>query len=139
MSTLERFTISIDRKLLKNFDRRNNRMSYANRSEAIRDLIRSCLVDEEIQKVKGKIAATVTIVYNHHQRELSEQLTRLQHHHNNIVVATSHIHLDNDNCLEVAILRGPNTAVHSLAEALVAQKGVKHGKAIFTTEGKDIW
>ena len=141
MSELERFTISLDRRLLEKFDARSLKHGYKNRSESIRDLIRRRLVEEQWKPPHGasKVAATVTIVYDHHKRELAGQLAELQHHHGDLVVATTHVHLDNDNCLEVIILRGQCRNVQHLADHLVALKGVKHGQAVFTTEGKGLF
>ncbi len=138
MSELERFGVSVERRLLKQFDARNKKMGYTNRSEAIRDLIRDCLIKEK-QWIKDnvRVAGTVMLAYNHHTRQLSERLNEIQHHHTKLVRASMHIHLDQDNCLEVVILRGMGKDVKALAHQLIAQKGVKHGKAVFTTEGKD--
>lgn len=139
MGSAARYTISMDERLLKKFDSHIARKGYANRSEAIRDLIRDSLVAEEWGKASEKVAATVTLVYNHHASDLSDRLTQIQHHHGGLVVASTHVHLDNDNCLEVVILRGKNRAVRSLSEQLIALKGIKHGKVVLTTEGKKLW
>lgn len=139
MSQVERYTVSMDGRLLERFDKVIEEQGYANRSEAIRDLIRSTLVDDEWDKASGKVAATVTLVFDHHTRELFDRLTEVQHHHSKTVVASTHVHLDNDNCLEVIILRGDCEDVKHLAQNLVAMKGIKHGKAVFTTEGKELW
>jgi CopG family nickel-responsive transcriptional regulator len=140
MSKIERFGISLDERLLKEFDKRNREMGYNNRSEAIRDLIRDCLVRKK-QWVKDnvRVAATVTLIYDHHTGELAEKLNDIQHDHARLVVSTMHVHLDHHNCLEVIILRGLGREVKKLAHRLIALKGVKHGKAILTTEGKDLW
>jgi CopG family nickel-responsive transcriptional regulator len=139
MSNVERFSISMNRELLKKFDERIRRKGYPNRSEAVRDLVRNDLVEERWARSNVKVAATVTLVYDHHTRELADRLADIQHHHGPIVVATTHVHLDNDNCLEVVILRGKAGEVRKLAEQLIAQKGVKHGRATYTTEGRDLW
>jgi len=139
MSYVERFSISMNGDLLKKFDELIARKGYPSRSEAIRDLVRHALVEERWARPNEKVAATVTLVYDHHTHELAERLAEIQHHHGSLVVASTHIHLDNDNCLEVAILRGPSGRVRRLAELLVAQKGVKHGRTIYTTEGRDLW
>jgi len=128
----------MDARLLDKFDALIERKGYANRSEAIRDLIRAQLVEEQWRDATGKVAATVTLVYDHHSRQVADRLADLQHHHHDLVVSATHVHLDNDNCLEVVILRGQARAVRVLAEELIACKGVKHGKAVLTTEGKDI-
>ena len=134
-----RYTVSMNPHLLDKFDKQIERKGYANRSEAIRDLIRASLVEDEWGKATEKVAATVTLVYNHHTTDLSKKLTEIQHHHNSIIVTTTHVHLDNHNCLEVIILRGKCKEVKTLSEQLVAVKGIKHGKIAFTTEGKELW
>lgn len=139
MNQVERYTVSMDRRLLDKFDGLIKKKGYANRSEAIRDLIRDSLVEEEWAKPGEKVAATVTLVYNHHTADLSDKLTDVQHHHSGIIVASTHVHLDNDNCLEVVILRGKCKDVRALSDQLIALKGIKHGKVAFTTEGKEIW
>lgn len=139
MSSAARYTVSMDSRLLEKFDKHIDKKGYANRSEAIRDLIRDALVEEEWGKPNEKTAATVTLIYNHHKPDLAQRLTHIQHHHNDIVVATTHVHLDNDNCLEVIILRGKSRDVKTLSENLIAIKGIKHGRVTFTTEGKDLW
>jgi CopG family nickel-responsive transcriptional regulator len=140
MSQLERFGISVDRRLLEEFDKRNKEMGYSNRSEAIRDLLRDCLVKrKQWAKDNVRVAATVTLIYDHHTSELTEKLIEIQHHHAALVVSSVHVHLDQNNCLEVVILRGMGKDVKILAHELIAQKGVKHGKTIVTTEGKDLW
>jgi len=135
---MERYTITIPEDLLNRFDRSISKKGYANRSEAIRDLVRDSLVAEEWAKETDQVAATVTLIYDHHIPELPTRLTDMQHHHGDIVVAATHIHLDNHNCLEVVILRGPCKKVRALAEKMVSLRGVKHGKIVHTTEGKKI-
>ena len=138
MKQVVRFGVSLEKELLRRFDFLIGEKRYLNRSEAIRDLIRENLVKTEW--IKGeKVAGVITLVYDHHKPDLSQQLTDIQHHHGNIVVTTTHVHLDNNNCLEVVVLRGKSKAVRSLCEKLVALKGIKHGKMVFTTEGKQLW
>ncbi|MFW6149736.1 MAG: nickel-responsive transcriptional regulator NikR, partial [Atribacterota bacterium] len=103
MSHLVRFSVSLEKELLKRFDYRINEQRYKNRSEALRDLIREDLVVEEWQKDE-KVAGTITLVYDHHKRGLVQKLTSLQHEYHNIIISTQHIHLDHDNCLEVIIV-----------------------------------
>jgi CopG family nickel-responsive transcriptional regulator len=126
---MERFTISIDEDLAKEFDHLIARRGYSNRSEAIRDLLRSHL---EAARVRGEAGtycvANLSYVYNHHERDLAERLTELQHSHHDLTVATMHAHLDHDNCLESVILKGPAGQVRSFADALVAERGVRHGQ-----------
>lgn len=139
MEELARYTVSMDARLLAKFDELIDKQGYANRSEAIRDLIRDALVEEQWNDANQKVAATVTLVYNHHTGGVAERLGDIQHHACSIIVSSTHVHLDNDNCLEVVILRGKSKAVRTLAEELVALKGVKHGKAVFTTEGSTLY
>ena len=138
MSEVARYTVSMEAPLLDQFDVLIEKRGYATRSEAVRDLIRSALVEEQLSNPRQKVAATVTLVYHHHASGLSEKLAHIQHHHVGEIVSTTHVHLDNDNCLEVVILRGRGKAIKELAEELVAIKGIMQGKAVFTTEGKDL-
>lgn len=139
MSDLERCTITVDGRLLARYDKLLKRHGYASRSEGIRDLIRNALVDEDWGSPDALVAATVTLVYDHHQRELTERLDRHQHQHVTDVVSKTHVHLDAEHCLEVVILRGKSKDVRNLAEHLVAERGVKHGKIVFTTAGPGVW
>ena len=139
MTELARYTVSMDERLLEEFDRMIAGKGYANRSEAIRDLIRNALVEEQWAAESGKVAATVTVVYDHHGGNVADRLGHIQHHHHGIVVSATHVHLDNDNCLEVIILRGDIAEVRALATEMTALKGVKHGKAVFTTEGQNLY
>ncbi|MBK7494062.1 MAG: nickel-responsive transcriptional regulator NikR [Candidatus Omnitrophica bacterium] len=138
MARMERYTITIPEDLLARYDSLIQSQGYTNRSEAIRDLVRDALIEEEWADASEKVAATVTLVYDHHFAELAHRLTDLQHHHAGLVVVSTHIHLDNDNCLEVIILRGRCGEVRALAEKMIALRGVKHGKVVHTTEGSRI-
>ncbi|HPS03674.1 MAG TPA: nickel-responsive transcriptional regulator NikR [Candidatus Sumerlaeota bacterium] len=140
MSNLERFTVSMDQRLLKQFDELNKKKGYANRSESIRDLIRERLVSErwEFPSKTAHAAATVTIVYDPHTSDLSENLNHLQHDQGDLVVSTLHVHLGHHSCLETIVLRGTANEVKRLADRLIALKGVKHGKAVLTVEGEDL-
>lgn len=136
MAKLIRFGVSINENLLKQFDDYIERKSYTNRSEALRDLIRDHLVEEEWDDDKETIG-TITLVYDHHVHELMERLTDLQHHYQKLIQSTLHIHLDADQCLEVLVVRGRSGEIRAIADALIATKGVKHGKLSATTTGKD--
>jgi CopG family nickel-responsive transcriptional regulator len=133
--SLIRFGVSIPVTLIKKFDRLIRRKNYSNRSEAIRDLIRKELVEEEIEE-NGEAVGVLHILYNHHRRELSEKLTDIQHKHHSLVLSSMHIHLDHDNCIEVILMRGKSQKVRNLADLLIAAKGVKHGKLNLTSTGK---
>ena len=137
MSKLIRFGVSIDEELLKTFDDYIERKRYTNRSEALRDLIRNHLVEEEWDDNKETVG-TITMVYDHHVPELTERLTELQHQYNELIQSTLHIHLDHHRCLEVLVVRGQSSRIKEIANGLIATKGVKHGKLTATTTGKDL-
>jgi len=137
MKEIVRFGVSLEKELLHKFDSLIGEKKYPNRSEAIRDLIRENLVKREW--VKGeKVAGVIALVYDHHKRELVNTLTDIQHHYHSLIISTQHIHLDEDNCLEVVVVRGKPKEVESLADRLKATKGVKHSSLIMTTIGKQI-
>ncbi|MCP5267888.1 MAG: nickel-responsive transcriptional regulator NikR [Zoogloeaceae bacterium] len=126
---MERFTISLDSELAKAFDALIAERGYGNRSEAVRDIIRGQL--EAWQQARDEsphCVANLSYVYNHHERELAERLTSIQHDHHDLTVASMHAHLDHENCFEGVFLRGPTSAVRRFAEAMMAERGVRHGK-----------
>jgi CopG family transcriptional regulator, nickel-responsive regulator len=133
MTELTRITFSLENTLLEAFDRSNSARGYSTRSEAIRDLIRDRLVREEASAAGGEQVAVVTMVYDHHARELAARLIDKQHHHHGLVVSTLHIHLGERHCLEVSVLRGPAHEVRHLGEELLSTKGVLHGEMTFTS------
>ncbi len=135
MSELSRIGVAIDSDLLKKFDALIASRGYTNRSEAFRDLIRDELVEQAAQAPDFQVVGTLTLVYNHHVRMLSDKLTDLQHAHYHLFLSTLHVHLDHDNCLEVLIIRGLAQEVKSVADALIATKGVKHGRLTITSSG----
>jgi len=137
MSSLVRTGISLDSELLERFDRAIAHQGYGSRSEAIRDLVRERAVSVDVASNKVVIG-TITLVYNHHQRTLTEQLLEAQHHYHGKVLATTHVHLDSHNCLEVIILKGHSGEVQHLADRLLSLRGVKHGKLVLTTTGKGL-
>jgi CopG family nickel-responsive transcriptional regulator len=130
MSDLRRFGVAIEASLLEQFDKLMGRRGYTNRSEAFRDLARAELVQDSAEKPNANVIGTVTIVYNHHVRLLSEKLTELQHQHHQCVVSSLHVHIDHDTCLEVIVLRGKAKEVRHTADALISTKGVMHGRLI---------
>jgi CopG family transcriptional regulator, nickel-responsive regulator len=135
---LTRFGISLDQKLLQRFDRRIMEKGYANRSEAIRDLIRDDLVRQEWEDEAGEKMGTVTLIYNHHNHDLGDRLTHLQHDHHHLIISTMHIHLNHDMCMEVLAVRGQGRAIQKLAYELISMKGVIHGRWVGTTTGQDL-
>ena len=126
---MDRFTISLEEALAKQFDELIAERGYSNRSEAVRDLIRSA-IESDCQRdpPAGHCVANLSYVYNHHQRGLAERLTGMQHDHHDLTVAAMHSHLDHENCLESVILRGLTADVRKFADALMAESGVRHGK-----------
>jgi CopG family nickel-responsive transcriptional regulator len=138
MAELTRFGISIDDRLLKRFDALIAEKGYGNRSEAIRDLIRGALVEEQWAREEEETVGTVTLVYDHHTRDLSDKLTEQQHSHHDAIVSALHVHLDAHNCLEVVVVKGKAGEVRRLADELIGTKGVKHGKLVTSTTGKDL-
>jgi len=130
-----RFGISIEEDLLDKFGSYMQRKGYHNRSEAIRDLIRDQLVKEEWDGGESQAMGVVSIVYSHESRELSQKLTQAQHDEIANIVATLHVHVDRHNCLEVLVMRGRGRDLASLGDTLISTKGVKHGRASFTTLG----
>jgi CopG family nickel-responsive transcriptional regulator len=136
---LIRFGVSADVRLLEKFDEMIAEKSYANRSEAIRDLIRVQLVEDAWTESTEDVVGTLTLVYNHDSRELTERLTKLQHHHHHEIVSTLHVHLDEHNCLEVLVLKGQSKTIKRLADRLIGAKGVKHGKLTMSTTGKELY
>jgi len=126
---MERFTISLDESLASQFDQLIAARGYSNRSEAVRDLIRGAIEsDRQRDPPAGHCVANLSYVYNHHERELAERLTSLQHDHHDLTVAAMHTHLDHENCLETVILKGPSADVRHFADILIAESGVRHGK-----------
>jgi CopG family nickel-responsive transcriptional regulator len=130
MSDLRRFGVAIEPELLEQFDQLMARRGYTNRSEAFRDLARAELLKESAEKPNTSVVGTVTIVYDHHVRMLSEKLTELQHKHHKCVVSSMHVHLDHHHCLEVIVLRGKSKDVRHTADLLISTKGVKHGHLV---------
>jgi len=138
MADLTRFGISIDAHLLQTFDQLIETKGYKNRSEAIRDLIRATLVEEQWSDLNRETVATVTLVYDHHTHDLADKLTEHQHSHHQEIVSTLHIHLDAHHCLEVVVIKGRADSVRRIADELIGTKGVKHGKLVATTSGLDL-
>ncbi len=138
MAELVRFGISIDDRLLQRFDELIERKGYVNRSEAVRDLIRNALVEDQWSRTDEEIVGTVTLVYDHHTRDLADKLTEQQHSHHGSIISALHVHLDAHHCLEVVVVRGKTGEVRRLADELIGTKGVKHGKLVTSTTGKDL-
>ncbi|NOY53082.1 MAG: nickel-responsive transcriptional regulator NikR [Deltaproteobacteria bacterium] len=138
MSGITRFGVSIETELLERFDHLIHGKGYGSRSEAIRDLIRDRLVREEWTVGTKETVGTITLVYNHETRELSDHLTHMQHGHHELIISSMHVHMDARNCLEVLVVRGKANKIRQLADRLIGTKGVKHGKLTLATAGKGL-
>jgi len=134
---LVRFSVSIEEELLAAFDRLIRTRGYTNRSEAVRDAIRGQLVHREWEEGE-EVAGVITLLYDHHRPGIGEALTELQHHALPQVIASTHIHLDETNCLEFIAVKGEAKSISRLADRLISLKGVKHGELTATSTGKKI-
>ena len=137
MSELARFGVSLSRELLEKFDTLIGERNYTNRSEAFRDLIRQELVKKQWQE-GDDIAGAITLIYDHHRKELLSKITDIQHHFQTAIICTQHIHVDHDNCLEILAVRGSPVEVKRLADTLTSIKGVKHGTLSMSSTGEAI-
>jgi CopG family nickel-responsive transcriptional regulator len=133
MGILSRIGIALDSDLLARFDRFITKQGYTNRSEAFRDLIRDRLVGAAVQNPRAPVVGTVTLIYDHHSRLLPEKLMDLQHDHHDLIICTTHAHLDHETCLEVIILKGDSLRVRKLADVLIGTKGVQHGRLVMSS------
>ncbi len=138
MNGVERFGVSMAPDLLKRFDDVIAGHGYTNRSEAIRDVVRDYLVEQEWESGDAEVIGTITIVYDHHQRDLTERLTDVQHDHQPCIISTLHVHLDHHHCLEVLVVRGPAASVRRLADAVISTRGVMHGRLTCTATAHDL-
>ncbi len=131
---LKRFSISLEDSLLSDFDQYIERQQYNTRSEAIRDLIRKALIRREWETDK-MVMGVISLVYDHHQHQLQRKVTEIQHEFHRYIVSTTHVHMDHDNCLEVIVVRGKAGAVRSLADQLIALRGVRNGNLSMSSTG----
>lgn len=136
MGVLSRIGIALDSDLLKRFDRSISRRGYTNRSEAFRDLIRDRLVAEQTAEPNAIVVGTITLIYDHHTYGITEKLTEVQHENHDLVVSTSHAHLDHESCLEVLIVHGQSARVAQFADRLIGLKGVQHGRLVMTVPAR---
>ena len=137
MSELSRFGVSLEKRLLDKFDKLIKSENYSNRSEAFRDLIREKLVKTEWLKEEN-VAGAITLVYDHHKRDLLNALTDIQHDFHKLIISGQHIHLDHNNCLEIIIVKGKPKEIKLLANKLKSAKGVKHSQLSMTSTGKSL-
>ncbi len=137
MAGVIRFGVAMEPELLSRFDEYVARRG-ANRSEAVRDLVRGALVEAEEEDSDREIVGTLTMVFDHHAHDLSDRLDSIQHDHFQEIVATTHVHLDAHNCLEVIILKGPSSTIRGISDILLGTRGVKHGRLVTTTTGASL-
>lgn len=133
-----RFSASLPHELMRQLDKMVSEKGYDNRSQAIADMIRDQLVEHHQHLGDGPIAGSITLVYDHHQRLVQERLTDIQHDHGECILATLHCHLDHHHCLELIAVRGLQSKVKKIADALIGARGVKHGKLVITTTGQGL-
>jgi CopG family nickel-responsive transcriptional regulator len=140
MSDLARFSISVDEELLQSYDQLISGQGYENRSEALRDYMRDALVKLHLETLpeNGEALGSLTLVYDHHARELNDKMNELQHDHHNLVVSVLHVHVNHDDCMEVIVLRGAVREIRSLSDGLLSLKGVKHGHLFVTLPSQQI-
>ena len=137
MTQLSRTGVSLEDDLLKEFDRLIAKRGYANRSEAFRDLIREALLTETVQSNKP-VVGTLTLVYDHHVPNLAEKLTEVQHSAGAMILAATHVHLDQNYCLEVIIMKGRGKELQAVADGMLALRGVELGKLVLTNSGANL-
>ena len=135
---VERFGVSVGKRLLRQFDAFAARKKYRNRSEALRDLMRAARVEEAWDTSEGEVVGMITLLYDHHTRLLQSKLTEIQHDQHLKIISSMHVHLDHHNCLEVMIVRGRANEIRSLASRLISIKGVKHGKVVAASASKSL-
>ena len=133
MEELTRIGVAIGSDLLARFDRFLTKQGYTNRSEALRDLMRDRLVTAAVEDPDAPVVGTVTLIYDHHSRLLPDKLMDLQHDHHDLIISTTHAHLDHHTCLEVVVVKGASKRVQKLADLLIGAPGVHHGRLVMTS------
>lgn len=133
MGVLSRIGIALDSELLRRFDRFIAKQGYTNRSEAFRDLIRDRLVNAAVESPETPVVGSITLVYDHHSRLLPNKLMDIQHHHHDVIISTTHAHLDHNTCLEVIVVKGQARQVQKLSDLLIGTKGVQHGRLVMSS------
>ena len=137
MTELIRLSISLEKPLCEKLDKMVKTSGYSNRSEYIRDLIRDRMVSEQWEKSE-EVLGTITLIYNHHQRELSEKITDIQHDHHDQVLASTHVHLTHDICAEMIMVKGAAESISRLADILRQQRGVLHSGLTMSSSGREL-
>jgi CopG family nickel-responsive transcriptional regulator len=137
MSSLVRFSVSAEESLVRRFDSQVKAQGYPTRSKAVADLMRDSLVKQEWQAGR-EVAAAIIMIFDHHKRDLTGRLTRIQHDYHDLIISSQHVHLDHDNCLEIVVVRGAPKKVRALAKRLKASKGVKYTAVAAASTGKHL-
>ncbi len=128
---MQRVTITLDDELMADLDRFIAQRGYQNRSEAVRDLARAGMLQAHAETSSASdCVAALIYVYDHNVRELSKHITAVNHHQHDLSIATLHVHLDHESCMEVGVLRGPTAEVSHLAQHIIAERGVRHGRVV---------
>jgi CopG family transcriptional regulator, nickel-responsive regulator len=139
MGNLVRFGVSIENDLLENFDDLSNERGYANRSEALRDLIRNSLIQQKVNFDADTIVlGSLTLVYDHHSTTVLQDMANIQHIHHDLILSVMHLHVNHTDCLEILALCGNTKQINSLADELISLKGVKHGQLCVTLPSSEI-
>ena len=138
MSETVRFGVSLSQDLLDQFDRLIKKLGYENRSEAVRDLIRQKLVEEEWEASDQPTFAAALLVYDHHKMSLPSRLTELQHGSLANIIGSLHIHIDKRNCLEIIVMKGKGKELRALGQKMISLKGVNYGTLNVGTTGKRV-
>ncbi len=139
MSELIRFGVSIDQDLLENFDRLNSERGYATRSEALRDLIREALIQQKIESDSStKVLGSLTLVYDHHARNLAQEMGAIQHDFHENILSVMHLHVSHDDCMEIIAVSGIVSEIVNLSNRLLSLKGIKNGKLFLTLPSSTI-
>jgi CopG family nickel-responsive transcriptional regulator len=137
-ASLCRFSLSMPAGLARELDAMSLERGYANRSQAVADMVRAQLVEHHAHFGDHEIAGTITLVYDHHKRNIQSLLTDIQHDHSGLIISTLHVHLDHHNCMEVLAVRGPAREVRRMADRLTTAKGVHHGRLTVTITGEPV-
>lgn len=140
MSTLSRFSISVEDELIQSFDQLISDQGYNNRSEALRDLMREALIKSKLKELPefSEVMGTLTFVYDHHASDVKIKMESLQHDYYRLIVSVLHVHINHDDCMEVIILRGEMQEIRSLAHSILSLKGIKYGKLFETLPAGEI-
>jgi len=133
MSDTTRFGVSVPSELMEEFDKKIEEKMYTNRSEAIRDLIRDFLVEDKWEESDEEVYGSLTLIFDHEKKGISDKLTEIQHEDHTHIVSTMHIHLDENNCMETMAIKGKPQDIKKIADRLKSTKGVKHGKLMMTS------